>query len=220
MNTTATPRSRSTSKQETRQALLRAAMTEFAAKGFDAPSLDAICARAGYTRGAFYVHFHDREDLVTAVMEDAFGVLLDAIIASEGEGDDLETTVGRFTALTALLPPASGFEAATAAGGADADPIRIAPLHQILEASRRSSRVRDGFVSLLEEAVHRVAIAARDGQKAGKVRGDVSEDAIATVLTLIALGVRVALDVGLPLDAKSIPEAAVQLLRPQKDAAR
>ena len=51
-------------KQETREALLQAAMAEFAEKGLDLPSLDAICARAGFTRGAFYVHFRDREELV------------------------------------------------------------------------------------------------------------------------------------------------------------
>jgi AcrR family transcriptional regulator len=48
---------REAGKRETREALLRAAMDEFAEKGRDLPSLDASCARAGFTRGAFYVHF-------------------------------------------------------------------------------------------------------------------------------------------------------------------
>ena len=39
--------SRELSKQETREALLRAARDAFAAEGFDGPSLDAICAGAG-----------------------------------------------------------------------------------------------------------------------------------------------------------------------------
>ena len=56
-------RRRRETKQETREALISAALAEFAEHGFDAPSLDAICARAGYTRGAFYVHFRDRSDL-------------------------------------------------------------------------------------------------------------------------------------------------------------
>ena len=50
---------RDAAKKETRSALIRAALKLFHEEGFDGPSLDAICARAGYTRGAFYVHFKD-----------------------------------------------------------------------------------------------------------------------------------------------------------------
>ncbi|HVH04632.1 MAG TPA: TetR family transcriptional regulator, partial [Myxococcota bacterium] len=64
---------RELAKQETREALVQAAIAEFAEKGLDLPSLDAICARAGFTRGAFYVHFRDREELLGAVMERALG---------------------------------------------------------------------------------------------------------------------------------------------------
>ena len=60
---------RELTKQETREALLRAGMELFAEQGLDVPSLDALCARAGFTRGAFYVHFADREEFIVAVME-------------------------------------------------------------------------------------------------------------------------------------------------------
>ena len=72
-------RPREAAKQETREALIAAALVEFAAHGVDAPSLDAICARAGYTRGAFYVHFRDREELMVAVVERVMGGFLEAI---------------------------------------------------------------------------------------------------------------------------------------------
>src|SRR5215470_788296 len=96
-------RARQLSKQETREALLRAAMGEFAEHGLDAPSLDAICARAGFTRGAFYVHFRDREDLVAAVMERVLGAFLDAIVARGEVGGErsLAATVERFAAAVA-----------------------------------------------------------------------------------------------------------------------
>ena len=61
-------RRRALTKRETRAALLDAGLAEFAAHGLDTPSLDAICARAGFTRGAFYVHFKDREDFVVAII--------------------------------------------------------------------------------------------------------------------------------------------------------
>src|SRR5690606_13842928 len=69
---------REAAKAETREALITSAMTAFAADGFDNPSLDAICAAAGYTRGAFYVHFQDRDELINAVGQRILGGLLDS----------------------------------------------------------------------------------------------------------------------------------------------
>src|SRR5512145_3027417 len=120
-------RARELSKQETRDALVRAAMSEFAEHGLDAPSLDAICARAGFTRGAFYVHFRDREELVAAVMERVLGVFLDLVIGGEGAGD-LAGTIARYTALAAHGIDDTG-------GGPPAAPPGFppgVPFHQIL----------------------------------------------------------------------------------------
>jgi len=89
-------RARERSKGATREALIEAAMAEFSERGLDAPSLDAICSRAGFTRGAFYVHFRDREELVAAVMERALVAFFDAIIATGDGPHDLERTVRRF----------------------------------------------------------------------------------------------------------------------------
>src|SRR4051812_40727719 len=63
------PRTREETKQRTREALVEAGIALFAEQGLDGPSLDAICERAGFTRGAFYVHFRDRDELLQAVME-------------------------------------------------------------------------------------------------------------------------------------------------------
>src|SRR5258708_36557590 len=63
------PSLRELAKLRTRDAIVDAALEVFSAEGLDTPSLDAICARAGCTRGAFYVHFKDRDDLVAAAME-------------------------------------------------------------------------------------------------------------------------------------------------------
>jgi AcrR family transcriptional regulator len=57
-----------TSKQQartdaTRKRLLAAAERIFARDGFEAARLEDIAARAGYTRGAFYANFEDKEDI-------------------------------------------------------------------------------------------------------------------------------------------------------------
>ena len=47
----------------TRQRLLDAAAEVFAEEGLDAASVEAICERAGFTRGAFYSNFETKEEL-------------------------------------------------------------------------------------------------------------------------------------------------------------
>src|SRR5215475_11085022 len=155
------PRSRDLAKQQTREALLDAGLAQFAAQGLDTPSLDAICAAAGFTRGAFYVHFRDREDFVVAVMERVLGAFMDAVIIATGDqAHDLERTVTRFAdALEAVKTPAARARRKTPgplAGGVQ--------LYRLLEACARSSTIRDRLVGLVQQALGRLAQAAAAGQ--------------------------------------------------------
>ncbi|WP_446743620.1 TetR/AcrR family transcriptional regulator [Silvibacterium acidisoli] len=54
----------------TRQKLISAARKIFARDGFDATRLQDIAALAGKTRGAFYAHFKDKEDVFFAIFEE------------------------------------------------------------------------------------------------------------------------------------------------------
>jgi AcrR family transcriptional regulator len=54
-------------RQRTREALLDAAATVFAKRGFHGASLDEIAETAGYTRGAIYKHFADKDELLHEV---------------------------------------------------------------------------------------------------------------------------------------------------------
>jgi AcrR family transcriptional regulator len=190
------PQDREAAKAETREALLRAGIEEIAERGLDAPSLDAICARAGYTRGAFYVHFRDREDFLVAVMERFLGNLYDSVIATGDERRDLEETVRRFAGLLLLRP----------AGGV--------PMHRMLEVSRRAPGFRRRLSERLREASIRVAKAAREGQAAGAVRRDADAEALGDVLVALALGTLAAAEAGLELDLPRARDALLRLLRP------
>ncbi len=59
--------------ETTRRKLLAAAETIFARVGFEAARLEDIAALAGYTRGAFYANFDDKEDIFFALLEDWVG---------------------------------------------------------------------------------------------------------------------------------------------------
>ena len=49
--------------------LVEAAITQFAARGIDATSVEQLCDAAGFTRGAFYSNFASKDDLCTAIIE-------------------------------------------------------------------------------------------------------------------------------------------------------
>src|SRR5690606_25632121 len=83
-------RKRDVAKLETRRALIAAGAAEFTENGIEGSSLDAICARAGLTRGAFYVHFKDRDDLLKAILDVLLESFYDQVITT-GDSADLET---------------------------------------------------------------------------------------------------------------------------------
>ena len=197
-------KTREATKQETRDALLAAGLAAFAAEGLDLPSLDAICARAGFTRGAFYVHFRDRDEFLVAVMELVFGMLLDAVIATGDDAHDLEHTVDRFATVVALAPTGGVPEA-----------VGI-PLHRVLDACARSPQLRQRFVSMLQDGAARLAAATRQGQAAGTVRDDVDPQQLGQLLTFLALGVMAALDTGVPFDPGLARDVALRLLVPAR----
>ena len=200
-------RRRRESKQETREALILAALAEFAEHGFDAPSLDAICARAGYTRGAFYVHFRDRSDLMVAVIEHAMTVFMDTIIATGDAGHDLERTIDRFASAVAGVPNPD----ASIARPALPLPAGVS-FTRVLDAVTRDPRLEAGFSTILAGATTRLAAATREGQAATSIRADGDPEQIASLLVLIALGVMVALDVGLPLAPNALRDTVLRLL--------
>jgi len=202
--------SREAAKEETREALLLAGLAEFAEKGLDAPSLDAICARAGYTRGAFYVHFKDRDDFLVAAMERVLGPFLDAVIATGRAPQDVARTVQRFVDLVHTVHGAGGapiLPVAAAGAPAELPAAGLVQLHRLLEACARSPRLRARLVRLLRGAIERVARTAKAGQDAGSVRADVDANAVASLLVALALGVITALEIGVPLDLATMRDA-------------
>jgi AcrR family transcriptional regulator len=56
-------------KEETRAELIAAAASVFAQRGFHGASVEEIAREAGYSTGAIYWHFSDKDDLFLAVFE-------------------------------------------------------------------------------------------------------------------------------------------------------
>jgi AcrR family transcriptional regulator len=197
-------KSRKLAMLETREALILAGLSEFAERGFDAPSLDQICARAGFTRGAFYVHFKNREDFLVAVMESRLGAFFDAVIGTGETEMGLEPTVRRF--VEAILE-------ATRGGGAAGEEGEAIQLHRLLDAGERSQLIRDRLVTLLESAVQRVTDVARAEQAAHRMREDIDAEVVGALLVSVAMGTFSAVEAGLASDLERVGAALIQLLR-------
>ena len=78
-----TPRKRQARAEGTRQALLDAALTEFAEKGFEAASTRAIAAAAGTHQPQINYHFESKEALWQATVDRLFA-RLDETMAQHG----------------------------------------------------------------------------------------------------------------------------------------
>ena len=70
----------------TRHALLGAARTLFAEKGFAATGREEIAERAGVTRGALYHHFSSKTEVAAAVVEELEGELVQRVVDAAGQG--------------------------------------------------------------------------------------------------------------------------------------
>src|SRR5919206_1407702 len=67
----------------TRRALLDAARSLFAEKGYHGTAAEEIVGRAGLTRGALYHHFEDKRDLFRVVVDEMEGEIDEEIEAAE-----------------------------------------------------------------------------------------------------------------------------------------
>lgn len=197
MRVAAPPRARKRIPERTRDALIAAAAELFVEQGLEGASLDAICERAGYTRGAFYVHFATRDELVGAVVETAMRQFLDAIVG-EGEPE-----------LSAII------DAFVRALGEGRFPISArVRASQVLEACARSWELRVKYLAVLVSARERIASAVRRGQAAGTVREDLRADAIAEMLLAMVIGVQIATQLEAPYDARAVARELGAMLAP------
>jgi len=188
--------SRAETKLATRAALIEAALEEFARHGLDA-SLDAICARAELTRGAFYVHFADRDALIVAVMNHVLGGFVTALT---GPRTGIEAAIRLFFAAVQARAPA------VHAG-------RGLRFYHLMDACHRTPPVGEAYRALIATGRAQLAQGLAADQAAGRVRADIAAPALAELMTALALGVVAMLELELPLDARAAGDTAIALLR-------
>ncbi len=200
------PGSRAEAKRRTRRILLEAGLAECSEHGLEAPSLDAICSRAGFTRGAFYVHFKDRDDFLVALFDWVLAGVLDALVGPEDE-QSVDAVFSRFAdaVSTGLWPMQEG---------------RRVPTERIAEALERSVAIRERCVDLLQRAVLRLTKVAMRGQESADLRRDISASQIAQILITLATGALSLRQARVPMDVRRLRSEMMTLIerRPRLDA--
>ena len=87
-------------RQQTRDYLLQSAAQVFAERGYHGASLDEVAAAAGFTKGAVYSNFKNKEDLFLALIEAAYAREMTALNeALEGSEVPPEARLGDFVGL-------------------------------------------------------------------------------------------------------------------------
>jgi AcrR family transcriptional regulator len=76
-------RTRVEQRAQTRRRLLEAAGRVFARRGYEAAAVEEIAEEAGFTRGAVYSNFRDKDDLFVAYLRERM----------DEEGDELRATI-------------------------------------------------------------------------------------------------------------------------------
>ncbi len=89
---------------QTRERLMESAMRVFSEEGLDGASIDAIAAAAGYTKGAFYANFKNKQELFLAMLDERFGERMEEIErVMAGEGPPAEKASRAGDAFAAVL---------------------------------------------------------------------------------------------------------------------
>ncbi len=93
-------------RDETRRRLLDAAYETFCEVGFQAATIEAVCTRAGFSRGAFYSNFTSLDELLLALWERTVATTAEAIRAQVADiGSVDEPFEAALAALVALRAP-------------------------------------------------------------------------------------------------------------------
>jgi AcrR family transcriptional regulator len=135
-----------------RDRILGVARATFAADGIEVP-VEQIARRAGVGMGTLYRHFPAKEDLIDAVLEDAFAAFITAVEQALAEGDAWVGFRGFLERVFALHVENRGLKdmIATRAHGrarAEAMRARIRPLlRELIERAQEQGALRADFTA-------------------------------------------------------------------------
>ncbi|HVK24584.1 MAG TPA: TetR family transcriptional regulator [Actinokineospora sp.] len=134
---------------QTRQRLLDAALAVFAEQGFGASTVEQVCDRAGYTRGAFYSNFVSLDELFLAMWEQRSAQLLSDLRETLADAVAAPTLEAAVDQLVTVIPVDDEWYRVTAEFTAHA--LRNPALRRVMAA--REDAILDTIMPVLEPAL-------------------------------------------------------------------
>ncbi|MCK2035828.1 TetR/AcrR family transcriptional regulator [Microbacterium sp. SSW1-49] len=175
-----TPATRS--RENTRARLLEAAAQVFAEVGLDGASVEAVCERAGFTRGAFYSNFESKDELFLTLTASVADVRVSAV----------RTRVEQMTAEGALAEgcdPIELVQRVMELGGDDR--LGVMLMSEIRIRALRDAEFGAAYLAQESEMVASVAQIVEDIVVAGSLRLRIPADAAARMLMILWEGMTV-----------------------------
>ncbi|HUF54747.1 MAG TPA: TetR/AcrR family transcriptional regulator [Dehalococcoidia bacterium] len=162
------PPKRRRSREETRQRLLDAALGVFARNGFERATVDEIVREAGFSKGAFYVHFESKEDLFWEILRERIEANQRQLRETIEPGLDVVEAERRI--LTTL------FDARKT------EPLGPAVYYEFVAHAMRNDKVRERLAEFYASWHAFVVETLRLGRESGMVRDDVDLELQASAL--------------------------------------
>lgn len=161
-------------REETRHKLLDSALSVFSRHGYDRATVDEIVREAGFSKGAFYVHFESKEDLFWAMLEQRINLAQDAFRQSlkpgSGVAENLQAVLSRLFAFSA------------------ADPQWGAMFLEFIAHGARNEKVREKLARMYHSWRDVTVEALTLAQNSGTIRKDIDLDLIASALIAVVEG--------------------------------
>ncbi|GEM_PF-1326492 len=191
-------------RRRTVEALLDAAVTVFARKGYERASLDEIADLAGFSKGAVYSNFDSKEDLFLAVVEERSSRYLDTLLGMMQLAPDfaIEQSVGQAASwlCTTLREP---------------DDWIMLDLELQLR-SGRDSGLRQKVRRRFDEQVGRLAEVVQKNQEAGGGEPTAAPEVFARSFATILYGMACQACLGIVPDEKELSFVLLNFLLPRE----
>ena len=174
MATVAAPVTKKRRREETRQKLLDSAFSVFATHGYERATVDEIVRDAGFSKGAFYVHFESKDDLFWAMLEGRIEYLQETMRGA------LDTTQSVADNERRILEAIFALD--------KKDKHWPALFVEFVAHAARNERVREKLHEMYQRW-HRFTVEMLEaGRKAGRVREDLDIEFMASVTMALIEG--------------------------------
>jgi AcrR family transcriptional regulator len=159
-----------------RHALLKAGWRLWATRGYHEISIEELCLEAGMAKGSFYLYFHDKAELLAALMREEFERI-------EADIENIETT----------YPRGSGrlHEFATLIEHATSDPARARIRADSQQLAVSSPAVQDMVVEMTEARVRRIKGWVIGAIDSGEFAADLDAEGLARAFLVLCTGIAV-----------------------------